>query len=98
MTDACSFCGRPHAEVDRLLGFTPNYICGECIGVARDALAAPDTRDCVIGLDGADPSPDRDCSFCGRWAAEAEGLVVGATAGICRRCVDEVDPNFWTRG
>jgi hypothetical protein len=31
----CSFCGKPHTEVERLVGGPGVHICNECVGLAE---------------------------------------------------------------
>ncbi|MGH3390192.1 MAG: ClpX C4-type zinc finger protein, partial [Actinomadura sp.] len=31
----CSFCGKPHTDVDRLVAGPGVHICNECIGLAE---------------------------------------------------------------
>lgn len=39
----CSFCGKSHKEVSRLIA-GPNdvYICGACVGICNNILSQPD--------------------------------------------------------
>ncbi|MEZ4404039.1 MAG: ClpX C4-type zinc finger protein [Kofleriaceae bacterium] len=44
---ACSWCGRPAAQVKKLLGTAAVAICNECVALCADVLAAelgPDWR------------------------------------------------------
>ena len=36
----CSFCGKPHAEVEKLITGPNVAICDECIGACAEILAA----------------------------------------------------------
>jgi hypothetical protein len=36
----CSFCGKPSAEVEKVIAGPGVYICNECIGLCNDILAA----------------------------------------------------------
>jgi ribosomal protein S14 len=73
----CSACGRPRAEVRRLLSGPGVYMCETCIRDAAARLAEP-----AVGAD----TPGR-CRFCGVTRAPVL-LTEGATPlAVCAACV-----------
>ncbi len=84
MGKACSFCGAKDTVVARLVAGPGVYICGGCIDLARQVIAAAEA---VSGPpQGAEIA--LSCSFCGHSAAEVERLVAGPGVYICGSCVD----------
>ena len=86
--DACSFCGAPRRELDKLLTAPgPVFICGNCVGAA-DHLVRGGSPGGTLRLVPVDE--DATCSFCGN-ASAVGGVMAEAESGsprICRRCVD----------
>jgi len=101
--DACSFCGAPRRELDRLLAAPgPVFICSGCVAqadaVATEAMAAtvargdvsPDAGGGRAAMRAVPVGAGHTCSFC-RNAASVAGVMAEAGAGaprICRRCID----------
>ena len=85
--DACSFCGAPRRELDRLLaGPGAVFICGSCVQAADDLVTGGSggTLRLVVVDEAA------TCSFCGNGPAVG-GVMAEAEAGaprICRRCTE----------
>ncbi|MGH9259003.1 MAG: ClpX C4-type zinc finger protein [Acidimicrobiales bacterium] len=40
----CSFCGKPKAEVERLIGGPGVCICDECVGLCNDIIEKSEHR------------------------------------------------------
>ena len=40
----CSFCGKSHTEVKKLIAGPQVYICNECVALCNDILAEDETR------------------------------------------------------
>jgi hypothetical protein len=81
--DACSFCGAPRRELDKLLaGPGPVFICGGCVQLAAALVGGTGTSPTMRRVD-----VDRDatCSFCGNPSAIG-GVMAEATAGSPRIC------------
>jgi hypothetical protein len=38
---SCSFCGKPHTEIEALVAGPGVYICNECVGFAQQFLGTP---------------------------------------------------------
>jgi hypothetical protein len=38
---SCSFCGKPHTEIEALIAGPGVYICNECVGFAEQFLGSP---------------------------------------------------------
>lgn len=81
--DACSFCGAPRREVDKLLaGPGPVFVCGSCVQQAADAVTGKSTGGTlrVVPVDA-----DATCSFCGNPSAIG-GVMAEAADGHPRMC------------
>lgn len=37
---SCSFCGKQHSEVERIVGFAENRICNECVDICNEIINA----------------------------------------------------------
>jgi len=48
----CTFCGKTHEEVAKLLGGPGVYICDACVAICNDILAAKDGQDTSAGWRG----------------------------------------------
>jgi hypothetical protein len=83
--DACSFCGAPRREVDKLLaGPGPVFVCGSCVAAAAAVLAgAPGGTLRPVPVD-----EDATCSFCGNPSAIGGVMAEGPDGSprICRQC------------
>jgi hypothetical protein len=85
--DACSFCGAPRRELDKLFAAPgPVFICSGCVGRANLAVQhrqADGLR--TIAID-----EDATCSFCGN-ASAVGGVMAEHESGaprICARCTE----------
>ena len=78
----CSFCGKPDADVERLVAGPGVYICDKCVELCVE----------IIAEDRAKSRPEtgrpRMCSFCGKPDADVERLVAGPGVYICDKCVE----------
>ncbi|HUP84223.1 MAG TPA: ClpX C4-type zinc finger protein [Acidimicrobiales bacterium] len=86
--DACSFCGAPRRELDKLLaGPGPVFICGGCVGAAN--LAVQHRR--AKGMRTVPVDDDATCSFCTNASAVGGVMAEADPAGaprICARCTE----------
>lgn len=89
---ACTFCGLPKHKVTKLVAGPGVYICGDCVAlvhrVGSEPVETPRTR-----LDPVPAGSRLQCSFCGKAAPKASGLVAGPGVRICAECLrlcDEV--------
>jgi hypothetical protein len=82
--DACSFCGAPRRELDKLLaGPGPVFICGGCVGRAAGVIAGGPLDG--TGMHRVDAEDDPTCTFCGNGGATA-GPMAEADDGSPRIC------------
>ena len=85
--DACSFCGAPRRELDKLLaGPGPVFICGGCVARATAVIAGEPADHTPMHLVAAEDDPT--CTFCGSGSGPG-GAMAEADAGsprICARC------------
>ena len=86
--DACSFCGAPRRELDRLLaGPGPVFICSGCVAQAN--LAVQHRRAKAMRTVPVDE--DATCSFCANASAVGGAMAEADPAGsprICARCTE----------
>jgi len=93
----CSYCGKSHREVRKLIAGPTVYICDECIKLCKHILAEEAQR--------ADRTPDETtsppkkpegakesgrtlcCSFCGKSQREVKSLIAGPSVYICDECI-----------
>ncbi len=54
----CSFCGKSHLEVARLVGGPGVYICDACVALCDDILAHEDNQAPAVGWQGWQPMSD----------------------------------------
>jgi ATP-dependent protease Clp ATPase subunit len=72
----CSFCGKSHTEVKKLIAGPGVYICDNCITRYESLLdEAPSASTGAI------------CSFCGKTQAEVKKLIVGRGVYIFDNCI-----------
>jgi ClpX C4-type zinc finger len=81
---ACTWCGRPPAEVDKLIAGPRVYICDTCVEAAehvatRSGPAEPFTE---IRSGGT-----ARCSFCGKRANDQRSIVTSSTGNVCTECL-----------
>jgi hypothetical protein len=85
--DACSFCGAPRRELDKLFAAPgPVFICGGCVAAANLAVQSREAK----GFRSVPVDEDATCSFCGN-ASAVGGVMAEAEAGsprICSRCTE----------
>ena len=86
--DACSFCGAPRRELDRLLaGPGPVFICASCVTQANLAVQHRSAK----GMRTVAVEDDATCSFCGN-ASNLVGVMAEAdpkgAPRICARCTE----------
>ena len=78
----CTWCGRPPAEVQKLIAGPKIYICDACVeSVERVMEGKP-----RAGLQLATPGSRTRCSFC-RKRAEGERAIVTGLANVCAECL-----------
>lgn len=57
---ACSFCGKPHSQVARLVGGPGVYICDACVGLCNGILADESNQAPAPGWKGWESMSDDD--------------------------------------
>ncbi len=87
-SSVCASCGRPAAEVNRIIKGPGLGICDACARSASEAIAGRPGPDPIV-MTGATPTRRRlkKCSFCGRAPLEGRRLVVLADGTICSSCL-----------
>jgi hypothetical protein len=84
--DACSFCGAPRRELDKLLAAPGHvFVCAGCVGLAAEVVEGGTLE----SLHGVPVEDDATCSFCGN-PSSIGGVMAEAAKGeprMCRRCV-----------
>ena len=81
----CTWCGRPDADVDKLIAGPRVYICDACVASARRAVTTPTTPESLF-----QPGSSRTkvrCSFCGKRAGTDRSIVAARPGNICSECL-----------
>ena len=81
----CTWCGRPPAEVGKLIAGPRVYICDACVESAERAAAGQANRG-VFSRPKARASAGR-CGFCGKKADGSRALVSAAPGHVCTECL-----------
>ncbi len=85
--DACSFCGAPRRDLDKLLAAPgPVFICGRCVSRANLAVQ----RRSAAGMRSVAVDEEATCSFCGS-ASAVGGVMAESETGsprICSKCTE----------
>jgi ClpX C4-type zinc finger len=82
----CTWCGRPPAEVAKLIAGPRVYICDACVEAGEQTLAGarpaagPFTEVKTRGVGSR-------CSFCGKRAGHDRPVVSGPAGRVCRDCL-----------
>lgn len=79
----CTFCGRPPAEVDKLIAGPNVFICDACVALARKALATKRQAGTFAPAKGALAR----CSFCRKRHTAARPVIATPAASICQDCL-----------
>jgi hypothetical protein len=81
---ACTWCGRPPAEVDKLIAGPRVYICDACVDAAEHVATArtPASPFTAMRAGGA-----TRCSFCGKRANDERSIVTAAAGNVCTQCL-----------
>ena len=74
----CTWCGRPPAEVDKLIAGPRVYICDRCVHAAEHTRA-PFARTGV--------KKGGRCAFCSKRGDSTRTLVAAAEGNICSECL-----------
>jgi hypothetical protein len=85
-TANCTFCGRTHTEVTKLIAGPKVFICDRCVAAAERSAtkgaSSPFTR--------AETGSGK-CSFCGKWRGAGLGgvrlLLTAPPGNICDECL-----------
>jgi hypothetical protein len=74
----CSFCGRPRAEVGKIIAGPGVMICNGCVDLALEALdRGAASTPALARLVAIEPSePKARCNFCGKRRDQVSGLAV----------------------
>ena len=83
----CTGCGRPPAEVAKLIAGPHVYICDECIGSAEAALARRSTPKYATSFTRETGRPPTRCSFCSRRASAKLAIAHGGDVRVCAECL-----------
>jgi ClpX C4-type zinc finger len=81
----CTWCGRPDADVDKLIAGPRVYICDACVAAAERAAAgetAPGSP-----FEPAMRRTNSRCSFCGKRAGNDRSMFVARPGNICSDCL-----------
>jgi ClpX C4-type zinc finger protein len=73
----CTFCGRPDAEVSKLIAGPNIYICDACVG-----LAEKKANPFKLSL-----SASARCSFCNKRKSAERSLLSAPSGNICGNCL-----------
>ena len=92
---SCSFCGKPHSAVQKLIAGPEVNICDECVTAFDKVLkGGPDTtmasghRVCFSdNCDPTSPELEHPCSFCGKLLKEVRGFVLAPHVSACDECI-----------
>jgi hypothetical protein len=81
----CTWCGRPPAEVSKLIAGPKVFICDACVEAAERGMSGAD------GATGGSRRPATAgtrprCAFCRKRANETRRIVTGA-ASVCSECL-----------
>jgi hypothetical protein len=80
----CTWCGRPPAEVAKLIAGPRVYICDACVAAAERAMAG-------VPSDPFTPARKRNlvvrCAFCGRRGSEDRSVVSAPGGHVCSSCL-----------
>jgi hypothetical protein len=81
----CTWCGRPPAEVDKLIAGPRVYICGDCVAAAENVAAGGPSAG------GFDHVRTRTaairCVFCGHRAGKERRIVTAPAGHVCTDCL-----------
>lgn len=75
----CTFCGRPPADVAKLIAGPNVFICDRCIASAEAVLTGS-------AAEGFTRASGR-CSFCGTRSGRTRAIVAASDAKVCNDCV-----------
>jgi len=78
----CSWCGRPPAEVDKLIAGPKIYICDACIARAEQAMSGGRDRGGTLTR----VTARARCGFCRRAAGAARPIIAGPQ-NVCADCL-----------
>ena len=78
----CTWCGRPPAEVHKLIAGPKIYICDSCVESAERVMEGKPSS----GLQRAAAGARARCSFC-RKRADADRSIVTGLANVCGECL-----------
>jgi hypothetical protein len=81
---ACTWCGRPAAEVEKLIAGPRVYICDRCVAAA--GLAADGRQSIQFGL-AENETTGSSCAFCGKGDAGDRRLVIAPPGQVCTECL-----------
>ncbi len=83
---ACTWCGRPATDVDKLIAGPNVYICDACVAAAE--LAAAGNPEGALPFTQLEKkSPSARCAFCSHRAGHDRALVAAETGHICTECL-----------
>lgn len=83
----CSFCGRPAAEVAKLVAGPDVCICDDCVSTAEEVLAGAGRRASRTSFAVVAGGARARCSFCGKTARAGPKIVVHGARRVCGACL-----------
>jgi ATP-dependent protease Clp ATPase subunit len=87
----CTFCGKLHTDVGKLVAGPGVYICDECVNLCNDILAKESqgtTQEVSMSSKDSHEYDALSCSFYGKGYREARKLIAGPTVYICDECIN----------
>ena len=81
----CTWCGRPDADVDKLIAGPRVFICDACVAAAERAAGGQASTNSPF-----EPATSRTnsrCSFCGKRAGNDRSMLVARPGNICSDCL-----------
>jgi hypothetical protein len=92
----CSFCGKSHGEVRKLIAGPGVYICDDCVAMVEGVLSSGEVAFTEYGPISRVSEQEKRmlCSFCGKIRAQVPSMALAASAParktpatICAECL-----------
>ena len=81
---ACTWCGRPASDVEKLVAGPHVYICDACVRAAETTAAGNASEQFAVT---GKKNPTARCAFCGKRAGQDRSLVSAAPGHVCSECL-----------
>ncbi len=82
----CTWCGRPPAEVSKLIAGPDVFICDACVEAAEKAAGGHATPGGPF-TGAKKKSVAARCAFCGKWARGSRAMVTSRAGHVCTDCL-----------